>query len=385
MFNNVALNVVIGLIFIYLLYSLFATVLIEIIATKLGLRARNLKEAVDRMLNDEAVRPHRSWIGDKLYRFWDSVRLMKNPKNPRVENFYDHPEIKYLGSSGLFKNPSAFKAFSFAKTLMYLLNGSGPVNATNIENELKTSAPKILGPETAKYVLSLWEDCKGNVDNFKLQLEGWFDRTMEQATEWYKRKIQMLLLILGFILAWVFNADTIAIIKKLSTDNNAREQMVQLATAYVDKNPNISANAVPAAVEDTSVDDKERQKRLASLLSVKKELETDIQNANSLLGAGGSFLPDTLNMWDAKALLAIDTDLLPEADKIIKLDNGNWQCVYGSFSKICYFVRVGGKHMWGFLITAIAISLGAPFWFDLLNKVMQLRASLKQPTNSKTV
>ena len=382
MFNNVALNVVIGLIFIYLLYSLLATVLIEIIATKLGLRARNLREAVDRMINDEAVLPQRSWIGDKLYRFWDSVRLMKNPKNPRVANFYDHPEIKYLGSSGLFKNPSAFKAFSFAKTLMYLLNGAGSINAAKIESELINSAPNILGPETAKYVLSLWQDANSNVDDFKLQLEGWFDRTMEQATEWYKRKIQLLLLILGFILAWVFNADTIAIIKKLSTDNNAREQMVQLATAFVEKN-NITDTSFSAAAKDST--NEKREQRLASLMAVEKELKTDIQNANSLLGAGGSFLPDTLNMWDAKALAGIETDLLPEADKIVKLNNGNWQCVYGSFSRISYFVSVGGKHLWGFLITAIAISLGAPFWFDLLNKVMQLRASLKQPTDSKTV
>lgn len=53
MLNNVAPDVVIGLIFIYLLYSLRATVIAEIIATKLGFRARNLKEAIDRMLNDE--------------------------------------------------------------------------------------------------------------------------------------------------------------------------------------------------------------------------------------------------------------------------------------------------------------------------------------------
>ena len=58
MFNNVALDVVIGLVFVFLLYSLFATVVAEIIATKLGLRARNLKEAVDRMLNDEDDDPN---------------------------------------------------------------------------------------------------------------------------------------------------------------------------------------------------------------------------------------------------------------------------------------------------------------------------------------
>ncbi len=56
MFDNVAFNVVIGLIFIYLLYSLLATVIAELIATKLGLKAKNLKEEKNRMLNDEKKR-----------------------------------------------------------------------------------------------------------------------------------------------------------------------------------------------------------------------------------------------------------------------------------------------------------------------------------------
>ena len=43
----------------------------------------------------------------------------------------------------------------------------------------------------------------------------------------------------------------------------------------------------------------------------------------------------------------------------------------------------GSSSFWGWLaglaITAIAISLGAPFWFDTLNKIMQLRSSVKPP------
>lgn len=120
MFDNVAINVVIGLVFVCLLYSLFATILSKIIATKMGLRARNLKEAVDRMLNDEEKDKQGFWP-----RLWDSLKLMKNPKNPRITNFYNHPEIKYLGSTGIFKIPSQFKAVSFSKTLLYLLNETG--------------------------------------------------------------------------------------------------------------------------------------------------------------------------------------------------------------------------------------------------------------------
>ena len=52
MFDNVAFEVVIGLVFIYLLYSLLVTILGEIISTFLGIRARLLRAAIERMLND---------------------------------------------------------------------------------------------------------------------------------------------------------------------------------------------------------------------------------------------------------------------------------------------------------------------------------------------
>jgi hypothetical protein len=37
--------------------------------------------------------------------------------------------------------------------------------------------------------------------------------------------------------------------------------------------------------------------------------------------------------------------------------------------------------IFGWLITALAISLGAPFWFDLLNKFINLRNAGKNPDN----
>ena len=50
--------------------------------------------------------------------------------------------------------------------------------------------------------------------------------------------------------------------------------------------------------------------------------------------------------------------------------------------KIGSFFSILILHFVGFFVTALAISLGAPFWFDLLNKLMQLRTSIKQPTDS---
>ncbi len=404
MFDNVAINVVIGLVFVYLLYSLFATILSEIIATKMGLRARNLKEAVDRMLNDEEKDKQGFWP-----RLWDSLKLMKNPKNPRITNFYNHPEIKYLGSTGIFKIPSQFKAVSFSKTLLYLLNETGyrklvidnntkminpdesdikeiPVTEISKErivaaligilNDHKNEKGKekqkiVLDEETAKYVQSLWYESYGDLIKFKLQLEAWFDRTMEQCSEWYKRKIQIVLLVLGFMLAWFFNADTFTIINKLSTDKDARDKIVLLAAVYNTTNPQVNGPKLNLLPD-----------KLDSLNNVKKRLEQDIVNANSLLGLGG-WAPDSVKVTiDTKANEKTYTPQIDFSSLSAAEQRENTLLKFSHYEKWQYFLRLFYHHFFGFLITAIAISLGAPFWFDLLNKLMALRTSVKQQTDS---
>lgn len=385
MFNSVALDVVIGLVFVYLLYSLLATVLSEIIATSLSLRARNLKEAVNRMLTDEQKHGY-------LRRLWDSLRLLKNPKNEIITNFYDHPEIKYLGSSGVFRDPSSFKAVSFSKTLFSVLFGNGPVTKETItatlEEALSTSASndphakKILDPDTARYIFALWEEAGRELSPFKAKLEGWFDRTMEQTSEWYKRKIQVVLLTIGFCIAWLFNVDTFELAGKLSNDKGARDQMVSMADSYLKNNPAIAAN--PA--------------KLDSLFEVKKMLEKDIANANSILGTG-AWLPDSIKITqDLKTreiayAPQVDASLIPNLDyklrKALKDKSGKakqegYMHITSRCDKWSYFAGLLPRHFFGFLITAIAISLGAPFWFDLLNKLMKLRTSTKQETEAET-
>lgn len=421
MFNSVALDVVIGLVFIYLLYSLLATVIGEIVAVKLNLRARNLKLAVGRMLNDEDEKI------SGIRRLLNTLNILNTAKDPKTTKFYNHAEIKYLGSAGLARHPSSFKAASFSKTIMFMLNDAGPVTKEKIDAMLHSpQVTNVFGRDTADYVISLWEDSYKDVVKFKLQLENWFDRTMEQTTEWYKRKIQVVLIVIGFLLAWVFNADTFVIVKKLSVDKKAREQMVNLASAYVENN---RYQADMSRADSNATD----QAKLDTLLSVKKRLDADISTANTLLGIGGwpedsvrvifdaktgdityipaidvRALPDTLqktiqneaailSAWRDSlsvqwAAMKAITDTTPTArsaraelqasvnslnSHIVKRSNtGLMLGIEGN--KLCYFFKILWRHFFGFLVTAIAISLGAPFWFDMLNKLMQLRTSIKQ-------
>jgi len=385
MSENVALNVVIGLIFIYLLYSLLATVISEIIATQIGLRARNLKEAIDLMLNDEKIDDN--GIGSRL---WDTLKLTKNPDNERIEKFYNNPEIKYLGSTGIFKNPSSFKAVTFSRTLLYELNGSGTMDKNRIVAELlhsinpaATPSPHQVGTtddhiatldkQTAQFVLSLYNDSYGDLVKFKLQLEAWFDRTMEQATEWYRRKIQIILMAIGFLMAWFFNADTFTIISKLSTDKDARDKLVTVAVAYTQNYqqapgiPNLSLGP----------------EKFDSLNAIKQKLEQDVANANTILGIGGWPADTVTYVIDSKSGKKLYTPLIDElslSERQRAIDNGI--IPFSRCEKWNYLFRLLLHHFFGFLITAIAISLGAPFWYDLLNKLMKLRTSMKQETDS---
>src|SRR5690606_7879580 len=103
MFDNVILDVTIGIIFVFLLYSLLATSIQEAIATGFALRARTLKEGIiNGMLCNT---PNTSRLESLLKGIWvffeDVLYLVHKPivKNKKLGHYlYDHPLIKNYGS-----------------------------------------------------------------------------------------------------------------------------------------------------------------------------------------------------------------------------------------------------------------------------------------------
>src|SRR6187402_1171033 len=124
MFNNAALDVVIGLVFIYLLYSLLGTLLQEIVAANIGLRGFVLRMAIRRMLDDDVI------VGKfekKLSTAKASKAAAPNnaaPNNSKAlklsEAFYGYPLIKYLrpNSFWLRKLPAYVSNEAFSKAMI---------------------------------------------------------------------------------------------------------------------------------------------------------------------------------------------------------------------------------------------------------------------------
>src|SRR3954464_9411357 len=78
MFNNVVLDVAIGLIFIFLLYSLLATTINEFVAMIFAYRHRMLEKAIEQMLDGKN---YSYYWWDKVANFFLWIAQRKKRKN----------------------------------------------------------------------------------------------------------------------------------------------------------------------------------------------------------------------------------------------------------------------------------------------------------------
>jgi hypothetical protein len=131
MFSNIALDVFIGLIFVYLIYSLLATIVQEAISSFVNLRAVVLVKAIRVMLEDRKPRDLKStsFLGRMLERVKNYIRSQKHyltchlPDDTLAKAFYKHPSVKYLSSTILRTKPSYIHPENFSTTLIRVLRG----------------------------------------------------------------------------------------------------------------------------------------------------------------------------------------------------------------------------------------------------------------------
>ena len=322
MFNSQPLSVVLGLIFIYLIYSLLGSLITEIIATNFQIRNFVLKHAIKKMLNDSAPSKERSF----------------------GSFFFKHPLIKALATGNFIsRSPSYIKSETFSKVVLDLLRGktimAGESSCLAIEHSINTctiawkadeAGPVTIAGDTKDYMQSIWADSQGDTDKFRSLLEQWFNEMMDRATGWYKKYTQFILFVVGLSIAIIFNIDTVAIATKLHDNPALQEKVVGMAGTYLEKHPE-SAEIIQAEINADTTG--KNPKRFDTLLFKRagEILDNEVEQSNNLLGLG----------WDK----GMEKTAIP-----------------------------------GWILTALAISFGAPFWFDLLNKLMQFRGPVAVKT-----
>lgn len=246
-----------------------------------------------------------------------------------VKRIYDHPLINGLFAGkyipGKTRNlPSYIPAQTFARALLDVM-GSGGIAAVPT-GAGAAAAPALMVPEgVARAVALLREDTA----NARQNVETWFNNCMERVGGWYKRRAQMMIFSIGLAIALITNADSITVAQGLMSDGTVRNSAVAAANSYLAQNPT-------GALAAGTADDRLR---------------------NYLTTVSGVGLPIG---WQRAAAV----DSVPGRIPV------DWQ---GWLLKLI-----------GCLATACAVSLGAPFWFDMLNKIMTARSTIKPKENPAT-
>ena len=405
MLNNVAIDVFLGLTFVFLLYSLLATIIQEAIAGILNLRAATLVRAIRVMLDDRQPLDtgDASWLGRLFMRVAASVRnqwqfLKCNlPDNSFAKAFYKHPSVKYLSTSSARSKPSYISAANFSSTLVKVLRGrfydGSSSEILQIYQKLYPQQPNELPvvnvglidkvtaeikPETLDQLRQMYVDANNDIDKFKGHLENWFNETMDRANGWYKRKTKRILFFIGLGVAITGNIDTFKIYHILATNETARGQLVEMAIQSQNKYQGLS--------EQNGV----QNDKLDSTYSLVKQ---DADRANSILGIGWVTNKERQNF---KAVQKMKADVATQlrAAKIAKAPETQLNVHRRTYNDLTR--QLSEKHdaillkefgicsIFGWIITALALTLGAPFWFDLLNKFISLRSSGAKPTSQNS-
>ncbi len=284
------------------------------------------------------------------------------------DSFYNHPLIRSLARPG--QHPSYVPSKTFALALLDIF-AKGQANRGTADQtlaQIKTSIDSLPDSGVKKSLQALLVNGSDSLEKVEAKLESWFSDSMDRVSGWYKNRVQVWTVIIASLVTILVNADTIQIAQKLMINPALRDKIVQEAKA---------ANASPAD-QTTPTLTAQQKDDLSSLTGWTEEFRVfhhlDACADPSLRGAG-----------------VTETDCRTQSDEEAKT-NKNTKFVEAWNSDAFPGTNLIGallfpwlwivvpNHVAGWILSAIAASLGAPFWFDTLNKFMNVRAAGTSPS-----
>ena len=246
----------------------------------------------------------------------------------RTEKLYDHPLFRSLVPHRWLANrhgPSYIPTDLFVTTLLSLLDSEGK-GAGSKEEFLAHLDELSAGHPLRRALLPLATQAEEDWEKVKAGVGDWFDRVMDEVTGWYRRWSQLVLFGTGLLLAMVVGVDALDITRTLWINDEIRAGVAAIAEDFAAK----ELTATDGGDQGESADLEAARRKAAELQQLQQELAT----------VGLRFRPIT-------------------------------QCDWGPDLRWCLL---------GYLLTAFAASLGAPFWFDLLKRLVQIRTTAVRST-----
>jgi hypothetical protein len=351
MFGSQILEVGIGLILTFLLVSLILTAVRETIEAWMKTRATDLERALAELLNDQ------SGARQRLEFYNHPLVTVLFAGDPKLLDFSDRGVVGWV--TWPFRTgrnlPSYIPRETFALAAADLVRSG---TAGRRLSEAHRALSQGFGEDPAR---------------IRKGLEQLYDSAMDRASGWYKRRTQWILFWLGLAIALALNINALTIAQHLATSDAARAQMVGLAERLQGEREPAEDSAVPAAREP-----------VVAASSPSRNPAVGTAGGDRQKASGGAATPAKGAEPSAADTARRLNSLVLEAGMPIGWDEVQVQRIKQSLEKRegwgrCLALLVLAS---GYLTVALAATLGAPFWFDVLGKVMVIRSTVKPKEKS---
>lgn len=233
----------------------------------------------------------------------------------------EHPLVKTdVTSTSKRKEPAYVSARNFALAMLQTISTGERQAARSIDEAREVIAAMDDSP-LGRQLKALVDDGEADLKTFRASVETWFNDGMDRVSGWYKRRAQFITCVLAVLVAGGLNVDAIRVGERIANDPTVRTAIVTQAEKKV---------AEPTGDGATAADGKPK----SDLVKAGEDAEGAVDE-----------------------LKALELPIL-----------------WGGDNEGIDLTSIAG-----WLITAIAISLGSPFWFDALGKLARLRTTGAQP------
>jgi hypothetical protein len=248
----------------------------------------------------------------------------------------------------------------FAQGLIELLvqpasGGGGPVDAAVAATAIKGYIFNLHDSNPFKAELAaLWTTANDDLLQFRTNIEAWFDGQMARVSRLYKKRIRIILIVVGVVVTIAtfsigVRSDALALVSDLQHDQNLREGLVGTAT------------------DATSQDLKD--------LGCPPDASTTTTTA-----ASSASTPTTASDQVEQCKLK-GAQKLKDFDLVFSRPVDRPRSGADVLNRLGFIVTGWHWTLWGGLvITAIALSFGATFWFDVLRRLVGIRKGSTSPS-----
>jgi hypothetical protein len=245
-----------------------------------------------------------------------------------------------------------------SNTLQRMTHGIFIIGAQN-EQLRESLTPIIL--DVQKYV----GDKEQAMTKARQNVESWFNETMDRVSGVYKRRAQVVAFMVGLFLALFVNIDSVGIAETLWREPTLRQALVAKADLQA-----VQGNGAASTSQNPVADMQEKLQELNLPIgwTVFSNYDPVVSSCKWIPTADrkdgdrfGIQLPSIQSFGDIKSLFAGTSKIICVSPTVNANSTSGW------------------KWLLGILITAGAAAQGAPFWFEILGKLVNIRSAGVKP------